>query len=236
MSHIFVSPENVQGESFSLDPKESHHVARVLRKKIGDVVTLFDGVGTRYQAQVTLVDPVVRGRIMERSVDSKKMSVTLLQGLPRGSKFDFVIEKATELGVDAILPFVSEKNPLKGTDKSDRWQRLAEAASKQCGRATIPVISAVVDLKSLSDRLENTASLWLNVASDAESIRVVLSRFREESPRKINVIVGPESGFSDSESAWIAARKCWPVSLGALTLRTETAGLVALSLLNYELA
>jgi 16S rRNA (uracil1498-N3)-methyltransferase len=172
-----------------------------------------------------------------RAQARRKIKVHLLQGLPRGSKFDFVIEKAAELGVDSIQPFISDKNPIQseaGPSKISRWERLAEAASKQCGRSTVPLIYPAVKLTDLSRHLKN-CSLLLEVGEAVEPIHTVLVELKKDLPREIKVIVGPESGFSDQENEWLVNQGGLPVSLGKLTLRTETAGLVALSLVNYEL-
>lgn len=237
MPQVFVRPEHLVSGQFSLDLKESHHVINVLRKKAGDRIHLFDGQGRRFLGEITGVDSaehVVKGRIDKELAESEKTArITLFQGLPKGSKFDYVIEKATELGVDGVVPFISEKNVVKisqDTAKQARWKRLGEAAAKQCGRATLPAIEPVQSLKSLVPRIKAGLSLLF-----VHKGRAALPSLNLNSTSQINLFIGPESGFSPAEAEWMISLGCEPVSLGSLVLRTETAGLVALSLVNYEL-
>ena len=236
MPQIFIHPKSLNDGHFTLDLKESHHVLNVLRKKAGDKIHLFDGAGRRYLGEISGVsaESGLKGRVLkELSETEKTATVTLFQGLPKGSKFDYVIEKATELGVDRIIPFISQKNVIKISEDSTklaRWNRLAEAASKQCGRSTLPAIEPVQPLKLLSAQLKTGVSLLFMPDGKA-----VLPGLDFNSTSQINLIIGPESGFSKEEAAWMHSLRCVSVSLGSLVLRTETAGLVALSLVNYEL-
>jgi 16S rRNA (uracil1498-N3)-methyltransferase len=147
VSQLFVPPSRIRDNHFSLDPLEAHHVLRVLRKNVGDVLTFFDGNGRRFEGRLTLVATttnLVEGEIQTWfDPETPRTRVVLVQGLPRGSKWDYVIEKATELGVDAIIPFLGETSPIEldervaGT-KQERWNRLAQSAAKQCDRASVP--------------------------------------------------------------------------------------------------
>lgn len=243
MSQVYIRPEGLQGDRFTLDPKESHHVSHVLRKKNGDQIELFDGKGHRYVGEILSVDPETHrlsGRILKEISSKERITkVVLFQGLPKGSKFDFVIEKATELGVDRIVPFVSDKNPIQTTAESslkrERWERLVEAASKQCGRSTVPLVEPPQALQELGEMLKEGISLVFSTGSDAKSLKSLFPELLKESPRQINLVVGPESGFSSYEMAWFGSIGGRSTSLGSLTFRTETAGLVALSIVNYEL-
>jgi 16S rRNA (uracil1498-N3)-methyltransferase len=131
MPQILISPDDLTGNSFVIKGKEAHHLIRVLRKKTGDEIEIFDGRGGQFVGRLTAVDTKaneVRGLIFKKKIiNSRPHSLILYQCLPRGSKFDFVIEKATELGVDYIVPLLSKKNPIqlsaeKMGAKVPRWR------------------------------------------------------------------------------------------------------------------
>src|SRR5262245_4792073 len=117
MSQIRLDPASLRGDLFVLQGPAAHHVVRVLRRKVGDELTLFDGLGNRYQGVLNRVDtesPSAEGRILKTIATSPSaVTLALYQGLPKGSKFDYVIEKATELGVDEIVPFLGEKSVIR---------------------------------------------------------------------------------------------------------------------------
>lgn len=239
MSQILVKPEHIQGDSFRLETADVHHLLNVLRKKEGEEISFFDGRGGRYRGVLTRVDKklgIAEGRIVERLRGSyKPFRVRLFQGLPKGSKFDFVIEKATELGADEIFPFLSKKSvvqPDEDSPKKDRWSRLAEAAAKQCDRPDVPTVHAPKKLSTLGKELAEGTTLYFSLAHGAESIRTALSNGAKNGV--LNLVIGPESGFAPEEEKWMSENGGTPVTLGQLILRTETAGLAALTIVNYE--
>lgn len=245
MPQIRLDPSLLNGDSFILEGPEAHHLVRVLRRKSGDEIQLFDGRGNRYHAVLGRIDdqiPRVEGRITGQVAGkSNKIILALYQGLPRGSKFDYVIEKATELGVDEIIPFLSEKSVvrLKDFDQSPklaRWERVAEAASKQCDRSSVPRLEPARPLKELKwDRIGGSL-LVLTQTPGARSLKSLRDTVLKLGlPGRFNLVVGPESGFSKFEMERLVQAGGIPISLGELTLRTETAGLAALSILRYEL-
>jgi 16S rRNA (uracil1498-N3)-methyltransferase len=159
--------------------------------------------------------------------------------LPKGSKFDYVIEKAVELGVDGIVPFLSDKNIIKlsasqAQSKLTRWENLAKAAAKQSGRATLPALEAARQLKELEARLKTGLTLFLDTAEKKTTLKTMGDTLKSQ-PKWVNIVVGPESDFTAAERALLLKWGAIPVSLGPRVLRTETSGLVALSILNHEL-
>lgn len=214
---------------------------RVLRKKVGDTQLFFDGAGHRFEGKITLAETStnrVEGAIVQwLEVETPKASVVLVQGVPKGPKWDYVIEKATELGVDAIIPFLGETSPIdldsKATaSKEERWNRLAQSAAKQCDRPTVPIVHRPQTLFNQEQVLEGGTLLVCALDPSAEPIKTVLDSIKSDAGRYF-VVVGPESGFSKDEMVWLKAKKARFISLGKLTLRTETAGLVALTLVRH---
>ncbi len=241
MPQVFVSPEDISKDSFVVRGKEAHHLSRVLRKKIGDEIEFFDGRGKQFIGKLTKINPTeVHGSILKNKDRSAQAhTVVLYQGLPRGAKFDFVIEKATELGADIIVPFLSKKNPVeisaeKMATKVPRWERVAKAAAKQCNRSGVPVVEAPRSLKDLEPHLKNGLSVFLWENEKVLPLKRIL-RVAAASHERINIIIGPESGFTPDEATFLQSTGAFPVTLGKRILRTETAGLAALAILNYEL-
>jgi len=248
LSQFFVSPENLSYDHFRITGDEARHLIRVLRKQPNDRVVVFDGQGRRAEGVIATVEEsplAVAGRVTKNlsTTESKPIRLRLFQGLPRGTKFDYVIEKATELGADEILPFFSEKNPIELTPaqsstKIQRWRRVAEAAAKQCSRDSLPDISPVLAFSELKTNLQGfSIMLW---EKGTKPFREVLQTLTEPSKGRsshgaLNIIVGSESGFSPAEITHLIEQGVQPVSLGRRILRTETAGLAALAIVNYEL-
>jgi 16S rRNA (uracil1498-N3)-methyltransferase len=241
VSQLFVSPARIQAAHFSLDALEAHHVLRVLRKKVGDTLICFDGKGRRFEGRLTIAETSsnrVEGDIVRwLEIEAPSARLILVQGLPRGPKWDYVIEKATELGVDAILPFLGETSPIEldpsaAEAKLVRWNRLAQSAAKQCDRASIPLIHTARPLYDLESFLQEGLLLVCSTEKHAAPIKTIV---KPEQPGPIFIVIGPESGFSANELTWLHQRKGHFITLGKSTLRTETAGLVALTLVRHLL-
>jgi len=242
MSQSLISSIDPQAKTFEIDGDEAFHLIRVLRKKVGDQINLFDGRAQQYLGEISFLDPqtlLIRGSLVNTNLPQiKKHQVRLFQGIPRGSKFDYVIEKAGELGVHAIVPFLSEKNLIKLTReqkiaKQKRWQNLAKAAAKQSEQSSIPLIGSVIELGEIPRLLGSHPALVLN--KDGElNLKECLERLKVEEGL-INILVGPESGLTRGEMEFLKRIGGLAVSLGKRVLRSETAGLVALSIINYEL-
>lgn len=243
MPQIFLLPEQMSGSTFAIRGPEARHLIRVLRKKAGDQIRLFNGKGEAFLGTITRVDPKTpsaEGEIIEEYVPAASpLSLHLYQGLPKGSKFDYVIEKATELGAAAIIPFTSRKNPMaipseKVSDRVRRWERVAKAAAKQCGRGDLPSVEPPQPLEAFEARFRSGPTLLLSGNCENVSYRETIDNL-DIASGILHVVVGPEGGLDPNEEEWLKKAGGKPVRLGSLTLRTETAGLVALSILKYRL-
>lgn len=242
MPHFFVSPKNIHDGQFALAPEESAHLARVLRKKPGDEVRLFDGVDRSYRGLLDIVTPErVSGRILaELSSIRAPYFLRLFQAIPKGDTFEWIIEKATELGVAEIVPLQSLRSvakipPARAAAKKIRWEKIARAASAQCGRADMPTILAPMEFDQALARLgagETTLIAW--EGEERNSLKSVLSAIDKKGRRPTNVMIGPEGGFDPFEVDRARARGAVPVTLGPRILRTETAGIFVASALLYE--
>jgi len=242
MPHFYVSPGSIQGDRFSLKKDEAHHLATVLRKTAGDEIDLFDGAGNAYRARLESVAPgAVAGRILSRlQAPGLAVRARLFQGLPKGDKMEWILEKAAELGAAELVPVLTERSVGKIPNdrlplRLARWDKILRAAAKQCGRATLPELRPP---QSLEDALGLCAADDLTLipweAERALSLKRLLAGRAPTPPKTVNIFIGPEGGFSPKEVDAAKQAGAQAVTLGPLILRTETAGLFVLSVLWHE--
>jgi len=223
MDYFYVAPDRVGEGSLAIDGEEFSHLTHVMRKKIGDIVGLVDGTGNRYEAEIReIVRRSAHCTIRSHSVRPGEPRVRLHLGvgiLKNSARFDYLVEKATELGVATVTPLLTTRT-IPHHAKTDRWQKLALAAMKQAGRSILPQIAG---LTSLPDFL---------AGSPAESVRLIAHTDGPRGPLMIGgdaselvACIGPEGGFTVDEIALAGASGFSAVSLGPLRLRTETAAL-----------
>jgi 16S rRNA (uracil1498-N3)-methyltransferase len=211
------------------------HILRVLRLRVGHEITLFDESGMEYIGAIAAIEKGgIRVAIAEsRRVETESsLNITLMQGVPKGNKMDLIIEKATELGVKTIVPVITERSQPRETKRIDRWQRIAIESSKQCGRM-IP--TNIYDLKGFHEAIELNYrdNLRIILHNQCEySIRNIINNI-SKSPINITLFVGPEGGFSEKEIKIASERGFILAGLGPRIFRTETAGIVAIAILQY---
>lgn len=232
---FFAPPAQIIGENIFLEAEESQHLARVLRLLPGAIVFAFDGAGIEYECEIAVVHKAhaqlkIRSRL-GNEVESP-LHLTLAQALVKSDKFDWVVQKATELGVTQIVPLITEHSEFRKAENLDgrvqRWRRIALEATKQCGRRKIPVIT---EAQKFTD--------FCQVHGDADALRFILSEREGKSwekkvdAHKVAVAIGPEGGWHESELALAASHNFTAIHLGARILRTETAAVTAVSLAQF---
>jgi 16S rRNA (uracil1498-N3)-methyltransferase len=243
MPHFHVPPENVRDGRFALAPGESHHVSTVLRKKPGDALRLFDGVNRTYRAVIeSVADDRVTGRVIEDEVlPPEPYRLRLFQGLPKGDKFEWIVEKAVELGAAEIIPVVAARSVARpdaerAAARVERWRKIARAAEKQSGRlreTEIALPCSWTDALARCGRGETILVPW--EGENARPLAEVLSACRAGAPGPtIDVFIGPEGGLTMEEVSDARRAGAVTVTLGERILRTETAGLYVASALHYE--
>ncbi len=233
MHRLFVPPEQI-AELVRLDPAQSRHLEVVLRLGPGAQLEVFDGRGARWPARID--SPGVL-RLGPR-VDPERgaADVWLAQALAKGEKLDLVVQKATELGATRILPLAAERSAVRlDEDRAERrtvrLRRIAQEAARQCGRSDVPAVDApqtLADLAGLLRAEPERRGLLLDPGERA----VRLSQAARGASRLL-IVIGPEGGFTPAERAEAAAAGFAPVALGRLVLRTETAGLAALAIVQH---
>jgi len=234
---FYAPPEAIEGETITLDEQESRHAGIVLRLNEGSAVIVVDGLGTAYRGAIeksSKKKTIVRTHATIRNFGEPEAVVTLAAGLSTGTKFDTVVEKATELGVKRIVPLLCEKGTVKATDESrararrTRLEKVALAAMKQCRRAYRPEISLPI---AFNDFITAVDPDQFRVIFHPDKNQARISNlFLNESPKRIGLIVGPESGFSADEIDLAQTHGIKTVSLGERILRTETAAPTILAL------
>jgi len=245
MKRFFVSPETLTAAEIELDGPLSRRLRSVLRMRKGDIVVLLDGRGYEYEAVLEDVDgPVVRARVRERrpSLPEPPLDVVLYQSVIKGDRFDWVLEKGTELGVTRFVPLIVERSVVRPSSgpsaRGERWQRIVTEAAEQCGRSRLPVVAPVTEF---DDALGSAAGLCLLPWEEERSLglRTVLRQEMEslkatERPI-VSLFVGPEGGFTEKEVESARSRGVRVVSLGRRILRSETAGIASVAAVLYEL-
>lgn len=253
MTRLFLPPEKLKSEEISITGEQARYLSLVMRAKPGDALVLFDGLGFKYECTIISVHKKeVTARLVKKSPYSVEspLSITLGQGLPKADKMDLIVQKATELGVGKIIPIIAERSQVRHTHKTGRWKKIAQSASQQSGRDKIPVISEAV---SLDDFLEqHITPLARRCIEDIKGVKlcshiyIIFSENYNSSNLKqilgslkgimdITILVGPEGGFTKQEVDLASERGFVPISLGPRILRTETAPIAALSIIQYEL-
>lgn len=225
------------GDEVELQAGDARKLTVVLRMRSGDAVHVFDSGGNAFEAILLSNGLPLRARL-ERALDPPRRStleMTLAQAIPKGQKMDFIVEKATELGVTRIIPVVTERTigSEVRSAKVERWKRLARGAAQQCGRRDVPEVEAALGWEDFCARapdFDRTFVPW--ELAERRPLRERLPKLLEGT-RKVAIAIGPEGGFSQAEVERAVAAGAMTISLGHRILRTETAGLVACSLFLY---
>jgi 16S rRNA (uracil1498-N3)-methyltransferase len=241
MRRFFVRPDDVGTQELRLRGDEADHLVRVLRLGPGKQIVVFDGCGHEYTTVVERLgtEGVVCRILFDASPQSPStVSITLGQGVPKAEKFDWVIQKTTELGVSAIVPLITDRviphlAEPRMARKVGRWERLAREACKQSGRATVPHLWPPTSLEVFLASCQS-AELKL-VLWEGEETRL-LGTILATSAAVVSaaVVVGPEGGLTPQEVARGEAYGFLAAGLGKRILRTETAAVVAVALLQYR--
>lgn len=220
----------------TISKDDAHKIVDVLRLRSGDTIVVVDSAAQQFRATLAIEDGNAGARLDELIAANNREStreITLAQMVPKGQKLDYVVEKATELGLLGLIPVYSSRSIGEASaNKLARWRNLARSAAQQSGRTRIPDVEGPIDFAALVARIrEYDAALfaWELASQPLRKTLVSLER-----ARSILVIVGPEGGFSHEEADAAIAAGAHAVSLGSRILRTETAPLVLLTAILYE--
>ncbi len=241
MSRFYVETPHRMGDEIEISGAEAKHIQRVLRLKEGDEIVLFDGKGMEYWGTVESQKlHRVTVKIGKTNTPQRESPIDIIlgQSLLKGDKMDYVFQKTTEMGILAIFPFISSRTiPILGRERVERrrsrWERIVVESAKQCGRTVPPRVEGICDFGSILERPLHGFVKLILWEQEERSLRARMGEIDKNSG-KFLFLVGPEGGFCDREIAAAKGRGIIPVGLGPRILRSETAAVAMLSILQYE--
>lgn len=241
MSHkrFYVPRDSIRDRSATLPPSQAHHLRDVMRIKAGEVVEIFDGTGRGYLGEVELQgSSVLISRLQNLSSEKSLVRVVLAAALIKSSKFEWVLQKATELGVDTFIPLKTHRSEIRIAEskiplRMERWNRIVLEASKQCRRRAAPQIDMPLSFPDFLETIEAYSCTKLLFNENSEDTW----EFDPGMPsNEILLCIGPEGGWEDSEIESAAHAGCQIFSLGPRILRAETAAIAAVSIVQYHVS
>ena len=247
MPKFFVTSEDIHQEEIKIIGKDVNHIKNVLRKKIGEELTICNqDLSTDYLCKIIgMQEDSIQCHIIKQLETNSEanIKVSIFQGLPKADKMEWVIQKAVELGVYDITPIEMKRCVVKLTDKDkikklQRWQKIAEVAAKQSGRNRIPSINKIESIKNICNLCSDYDIVIVAYENEKENkLKYELQKLKHLPTEdfKIAVLIGPEGGIDASEIQWLKEKGAKIVTLGNRILRTETVALNVLSVIMYEL-
>lgn len=241
MHRFYCLSQNINGDQVSIeDKRQLHHARDVLRLKRNEEVIIFDAEGNEY---VSLVREITNKRMLleiknKRLLKVSKVKITVACAIPKKSKFDDIVDKLTQLGVERIIPMLTERVIVKWDKEKrmleqKRWEKITLCASQQSQRSTLPIIEPIKDIREvLFESAGFDLKLIPTLIGKRKSLKEIFAQFK---PQNILVFIGPEGDFTWQEVALAKKAGCIPVSLGDLVLRVETAAVAVASFMRlYE--
>jgi 16S rRNA (uracil1498-N3)-methyltransferase len=241
MTRFFVPVDRIRSELVYLEGGDHHHLQTVLRRTVGDELQILNGKGEEWTARI--IEMTSRTTIARLSGNTgrqtePRLKLNLVQSLPKAAKFEWIIQKNTELGVSRFQPIVSERSLIKldvatKVKKQGRWDKIIREAAEQSGRGLIPVLEPVLEWQEFSNAFPAGLVLLPWEGERRRSLKDTLADLASP-PGQISLIIGPEGGFAQTEVTTLQERGALPITLGPRILRTETAGLVAAAAILYH--
>lgn len=242
MYRFYVEKSEIQSGEVRLTGEDHNHIRNVLRMQPGQEITVCDGEGTDYLCRLKALDrEQVTAELLSGKPSQTELPVQLVlyQGLPKKDKMELIIQKAVELGASRIVPVMTKRTVIRLEDekkearKRERWQSIARAAAMQSMRGIIPQVSPVIPFSGALREASGLGSAVIpyECARGIEETRRFIAGLAEKRAGSVGIFIGPEGGFAPEEITAAAAAGVCPITLGRRILRTETAGLAALSIL-----
>ncbi len=242
--HKFFVDQKVSEDRITLSGYEQRHLKEVLRLKAGEKVQVTDRDGEAFiceilenrkeETSLAVLGPA------EKETENRNVSITLIQGIPKGAKQELILQKGTELGIDAYLPFFASRSVVKPSKndrkKAERLRRIAHEAAKQSGRRKIPEVFDFQSFTEMVSGLEQYDAVLLAYENEEDRrLKAVLRELPQKEDRlSLAVLIGPEGGFDAQEIEELKEKGAELFTFGERILRTETAGLAAVAQINYE--
>jgi len=238
LTRVHVEAPLAAGKRVVIEGSAANHITRVLRLRAGDSIAVFNGTGTEFAASIGEFrkDCVLVDVKDERATDRESpLSIVLAQGISRGERMDWILQKATELGVSRIVPLTTERSVVRldskqAEKKVQHWRGIAIAACEQCGRNRVPEVTLPTDVFEFigSTNAPGTTRLLLSPAADVSIDQVTAGA------SGVSVLIGPEGGLTEKEHETALRSGFSSVRMGPRVLRTETAAIAALTILQHR--
>jgi len=242
MARFFVDSTQILEDYINIEGPDVNHIKNVLRLQIGEQIVICDGQGNDF---ITIIESIedknIRVKIESITIAETEpnLKVTLFQGLPKGDKMEYIIQKCVELGIDEIVPVNTSRAVVKLSDekkmnkKIERWQKISESASKQSKRGKIPIISNVL---SYAEAIKASNSMDMKFIAYENENEVTLKQVltTDENIKTLGFYVGPEGGFTEEEVSRAIDAGIKPITLGKRILRTETASISLTAMIMYH--
>jgi 16S rRNA (uracil1498-N3)-methyltransferase len=255
MHRFFVSPDQLEDDKVTITGPAAHHIRDVLRLSSGDSIVVLDNSGWEREVEILEVGrEQVVGRVLSKTLATgePRTKVSLFQGVLKGSQFELVLQKGTELGIVEFVPIISQRCVIASLDdvskRMSRWQRIVQEAAEQSRRGRLPRLESAMTFSQACERAKRTGGLSLIPWEDEARVHLKLVFGKGEKgtrkssaltfpdrPFSVNLFIGPEGGFTLEETTLAQRYGIIPITLGPRILRAETAGLVAAAAILYEL-
>ncbi len=247
MPKFFVTSNEIKNDKIQIKGEDVNHIKNVLRAKIEDKIDICNTDEMKdYKCEIEeLTNEYINCKIIsEKQNDSESnIEITIFQGLPKADKMELIIQKSVELGVNKIVPVDMKRCVVKLKDKYqikkvERWQKISEVASKQCGRGIIPEIGQVIKIKEIVDKIKEYDTILLAYEKEENNyLKFEIDKLKklEKDKKKIAIVIGPEGGLEEDEVKLLQENGAKVITLGKRILRTETVALNMISILMYEL-
>lgn len=247
MPKFFVKNSQVNDNKIIIIGEDVNHIKNVLRKNIGDTLEICDKDNSKnYLVDIATIDKeLIVCNIMQQLNNDTESNVfiNVFQGLPKSDKMEFIIQKSIELGASKITPVAMKRCVVKlsakdGEKKIARWQKISEVASKQCGRNIIPKIESVCSIEEVCNKIRDYDVTLVAYENEKDNkLKCELEKLKKSQKKdlKIALVIGPEGGIDSDEIEKLKTNGATIITLGKRILRTETASLNMISIINYEL-
>ena len=237
MPKFFVNKQNITEQTITIYGKDAKHI-NVLRYKINDIIEVCDGENINYNVLITdIKKDIVTTKILEKyeGLTEPKIKITLFQALPKNDKMELIIQKCVELGVQKIVPVITENAVFKPNNninkKIDRWQKISETAAKQSQRGIIPKIDSCINFNEAVKCMTSMDQSF--IAYEQENKNKISEVKLSDKELNVGIFIGSEGGFTSEEVKICNDNNIISISLGSRILRTETAGFVAVTILMF---
>lgn len=247
MPKFFVKCNQIKENKIQITGEDVNHIKNVLRKTIGDTLEVCNKDNSKnYLAEISLIDKDLIECIIKQVIENDTESnvfINVFQGIPKSDKMELIIQKSVELGASRITPVAMKRCVVKLAPKDEskkiiRWQKIAEVASKQCGRNIVPEVGSITNINDICNAICDYDVVLVAYENEkVNKLKCELEKLKNNPNKniKISIVIGPEGGLEPDDVEMLKSKGAKVITLGNRILRTETVALNMISIINYEL-